>query len=192
MAGVYASGTSQPTWATWRHQSSGARHREAPRDEQERRRALGRERAHERQHRVAVALRRRPAAGPATSEPSSSLSAISGFAQAVEACAFCTSAAATASMVAGSAGAVGRADEVLEVHLPVGRRRSGDAQRLGHVGPVEATVTPGRANTAWRNATEPSENSTGSGPVGFSTGHGPSASADRERQRENGNEHRGG
>src|SRR6478752_8053720 len=29
----------------------------------------------------------------------------------------------------------------------------------------------------WRNATEPSENSTGSGAVGLNTGHGPSASA---------------
>src|SRR6185437_12051845 len=32
---------------------------------------------------------------------------------------------------------------------------------------------PGRAKTAWRNPTEPSENSTGSRPAGGSTGHGP-------------------
>ena len=72
--------------------------------QQERRRAVGRERAHEREHRVAVALRRCRQRARRMSEPSSSLSAISGFGQAVEACAFCTSAAATASIVGGIGG----------------------------------------------------------------------------------------
>ena len=54
-AGVYASGTSQPTWATCCHQSSVPAVVKRRGHEQERRRAVGGQRAHEREHRVAVA-----------------------------------------------------------------------------------------------------------------------------------------
>ena len=121
------------------------------------------------------------------------MSAISGFGQAVEACAFCTSAAATASMPAGSAGALGvptrfgRFISQYAVEAPASR------SALATGTPVEATVTPGRPKTAWRNATEPSENSTGSGPVGVEHRAGGIGEGRWHGQRENsGNERRRG